>query len=131
MTTKPKAQHTPTPWAVYHWHPEARDIAYVAPAGLDDSFFRVDEIATLYKCTPGESSGADANAEFIVHAVNSHAALVEVLERILPNIGWRSLRGDDPNLFYCEFCAESDPDWRNIPHHDECAVYAAVAALAA
>lgn len=79
-TKQNEAQHTPTPWAVYHWHPGARDIAYIAPAGLDDSFFRADEIAALYKTTPGESSDADKNAEFIVRAVNSHAALVEALE---------------------------------------------------
>ncbi len=56
--------------------------------------------------------------------------LLEAVQRISDSIGWRSTQGDDPTLYYCEFCSEAHPDWRNVPHHDECPVFVIRAAIA-
>lgn len=69
------------------------------------------------------------NAEATAHLFAAAPDLYEALLRIEPNIGWRSMQGDDPDQYYCEFCGEHDPDSLKIPHHDQCLVVVARSAL--
>lgn len=55
--------------------------------------------------------------------------LKAALLRIEPNIGWRSTTGEDPGLYYCEFCHGKHADLRLVPHSDICIVTQARAAL--
>lgn len=77
------AQHTPTPWTVY-------DAAEACYPGIDAArrtvvvFGNADEECGVRGDTPEE---AEANARFIVHAVNCHDDLLEALEET-----WRVLR---------------------------------------
>lgn len=57
--------HTPLPWSFVPWHIEEGSPAVRAPAG--------------YLVT---TTASDADAAFIVKAVNNHDALVKALERI-------------------------------------------------
>ena len=70
-------KHTATPW-VYHsgmvWKPDK--------TGTDDT-----PIAKMDRDTPRTApTERDANAEFIVQAVNSHDSLVAILEQIIKDV---------------------------------------------
>ena len=61
------SKHTPTPWVLN----TTGDRSIVTSSGGD--------FAVLHTCWPGNVDEREANAAFIVLAVNSHAALVEAL----------------------------------------------------
>lgn len=63
-----KTAHTPTPWRI-----EDDTIK----AGKNDT-----HLFDIYEC-PGLGVAAEANAAFIVRAVNSHDTLVEALETLV------------------------------------------------
>lgn len=75
----------------------------------------VSERASLMAAAPETAAKRDRLKEV-------NAGLVEALTRLESNIGWRSIRGEDPDLYYCEFCGENHADSQLIPHHDECLV---------
>jgi hypothetical protein len=68
-----EAKHTPTPWRLYR-EPVGRRCLYVV-AGSDATPFLGEVIATPTTCPDYE-----ANAEFIVCAVNCHADLLAACE---------------------------------------------------
>lgn len=90
-------QHTPTPWAVDENYPTS--IVRVQGEGsvLECEFMEWDgETMNV-----GEPDLNEANATFIVKAVNSHEALVDILERIkrhgeLANVGTGGFLGNKP-----------------------------------
>lgn len=63
-------QHTPTPWQANNW------ATGWTVSGDHSSICRLDGC-----------NNADANAQFIVRAVNSHAALVRALRRMMNTHG--------------------------------------------
>lgn len=72
MTTKHTAGATPGPWRVEGELGNSPIIAGTMPPGEPDHVCQIIE---------GPNSEDHANAELIVRAVNSHAALVEALRR--------------------------------------------------
>ena len=77
-------KHTPTPWSV----PKTDTVAVVAE-GNDYERRRRVVTRALYK--PHQRARAEANAAFIVKAVNAHDKLVSALES-----AYRLLQADDP-----------------------------------
>ncbi len=73
-------KHTPTPWSV----PKTDTVAVVAE-GNDYERRRRVVTRTLYK--PHQRARAEANAAFIVKAVNAHDKLVKALEEIARDRG--------------------------------------------
>lgn len=78
-TRNMKADHTPLPWAIYDYGgqiPRYPKNIIEAPTG--------ESIAIIEggwpQCTQAEN---EANARFIVKAVNSHDALIEALQRLI------------------------------------------------
>lgn len=71
-----ETQHTPTPWELTPRRPGDKVIRISA----GDSYGGVQ---IEVNCDDCDTEIADANAEFIVRAVNSHAALVAALTRML------------------------------------------------
>ncbi len=72
MKTKP--QHTPTPWQI-----EYQKIVDSQPS----SGYNFNKIIAH----PGHQDDWEANAKFIVRAVNSHEVLLNALKFVLNNIG--------------------------------------------
>lgn len=62
---------TPTPWRVGPYY---------------KSDVLNQEGGTICTCRPMGSPAAEANADFIVRAVNSHDAMREALENLLPHV---------------------------------------------
>lgn len=58
------------------------------------------------------------------------AELEQLLTEIEPEIGWRSTRGSDPYIYYCEHCSQAHADCNLIPHLDLCLVSRVRQALA-
>lgn len=80
--------HTPTPWAISPTRAEGEVLIVKTwdPAGIQGPHLMADyrggHIATLgIGGNPEAQATAEANAAFIITAVNSHDALVAVLER--------------------------------------------------
>lgn len=44
------------------------------------------------------------------------------VEQMIDEIGLNGHGPDDHQKYYCEFCHESAPHWRNIPHEINCRV---------
>ena len=68
--------HTPTPWVAMNHHPEEKvraQITYIRKPGDDENS---SEICMFFGSTRPEQA---ANIEFMLKAVNSHAALIEAL----------------------------------------------------
>ncbi len=56
-------------------------------------------------------------------------ALADVLADV--DIGWRGTTGEDPDIYYCEYCDQSNAHWILIEHSDGCVVSRRKAALTA
>lgn len=89
----PKAEHTPTPWDI-DWSENYRRYQLRSKKGSFGHFegWAVDGVTT--------EDEDRANAEFIVRAVNSHKALLEVVKN-LKKYAW----ANDPNSMSLEFRA--------------------------
>lgn len=72
-----KTQHTPTPWIVSKRNAGAIPLHFQPPEVLG----RNGDMCVATQL--GNGKEAEANAEFIVRAVNSHDALVAALETLL------------------------------------------------
>jgi hypothetical protein len=92
MPDSPQPKHTPTPWECgkatnYHGF-------YIAPKGTLPTLAAVERVEHNIQITtfnfPGET---EANAEFIVRAVNSHEALLEACR--FAHV--RALQNNDPD----------------------------------
>lgn len=74
--------HTPTPWAVFHDHPNAntaKSLGYIRSVDADLGAYNswgFSDIACCYGCDEPEQK---ANVEFIVRAVNAHDELVKIV----------------------------------------------------
>lgn len=82
MSATPK--HTPTPWG-FNRHSGPRDVTikrdhFVVGAPIKGG--GGDGVAIVFGPERGNESPSDANAAFIVRAVNAHDALVEALTRL-------------------------------------------------
>lgn len=79
-------KHTPTPWAylrddIMPGHGEH----FAIVCRSDEPYSGAADIARTYNTDSRDN--AEGNAAFIVRAVNSHAALVEALEKVKPIVG--------------------------------------------
>ena len=70
-----EAKHTPTPWFVGEANCHDNFNSYIGVRSLDD--WVVCEVQTDVSALPGE-----ANADFIVRAVNCHDQLIAVLKKL-------------------------------------------------
>jgi hypothetical protein len=79
-----RTPHTPTPWLLGHERVAGRAISWSICPTIDDSG-NAGDICTVRSATDTLRSCAThrANAALIVHAVNSHAALVAALTEAL------------------------------------------------
>jgi hypothetical protein len=102
-TTAParQATHTPTPWKITRPHPDPETAAYLVEIfpefGGFDGPQSSQAIAYLYCAKAGTTQSA--NADLIVRAVNSHAALIAALKQCLPYVDRISgMTGGDGDL---------------------------------
>src|SRR3954470_21764103 len=80
----------------------------------------------------------DDFARYLAKAVDSHDALrqqneqlLEALEVVTEQIGWRGDGEHATDIFYCEGCQESHSDYTKIAHLPECFVLKVRAAISA
>ena len=78
--------HTPTPWRLGHYQNGGRTL-------VRDDGKKVENILTI------DSSVKEHNAEFIVRAVNSHAALLEAAKRAFRELNEIRARDGVPRTF--------------------------------
>lgn len=103
VTDPQKATHTPGPWLVNDaGHVYAREFYKPAPFTDTEGNHHPDHmgglVALVYCCFDSEylNGSREANAEFIVRAVNSHQALVEAVHKLIADLehrepdGWMS-----------------------------------------
>lgn len=90
VTDPQKATHTATPWLVNDaGHVYAREFCKPAPFTDTEGNHHPDHmgglVALVYSCFDSEylNGSSEANAEFIVRAVNAHEALVAAAKRSL------------------------------------------------
>jgi hypothetical protein len=73
QTNQDAANHTPTPWDIFPDYEHA---------ALTIGHYGKSAPLVTHVCDLPNMHGSQANAEFIVRAVNSHAALVAALEKV-------------------------------------------------
>ena len=105
------SEHTPTPWEVATGHP-SRGLFVLGPPDEHDWARQV--------CEVDKAEDMDANAAFIVRAVNAHAALLSALEAV----EWLNLDPNGEAMFQCPLCLH----FRREGHAPDCQLAAALRA---